>query len=115
MADTIAENQAQQETEKPYDASDPKAVNNARKKAGRKKADELEAVRVVMGTAQGRAWMFNLLESCMIFGNPFVPGQPDSTAFNLGQANVGKRLLSDIMVAAPEQYMAMCKEGNSKS
>lgn len=114
MSDSIAENQANQEAEQPYDASDPKQVNKARQKAGRRKATELDVVRTVMGTTQGRSWMYSVLEMCMIYGNPFVPGQPDSTAFNLGMANVGKKLMQDIMSAAPEEYLKMCNEGAFK-
>lgn len=113
MADPIAENQAEQEAEKSYDASDPSSVNKARQRAGRKKASELEVISTIMSTTQGRAWMYGILESCMIFGNPFVPGQADSTAFNLGMANIGKRILQDIMKAAPDQYLKMCKEGTA--
>lgn len=113
MVDHIAENEAQEGAEKPYDASDPKSVNTARRKAGRRKASELEVVRTIMSTVQGRAWMYAILESCMIYGNPFVPGQPDATGFNLGQANVGKRLLGDIMNSAPENYLKMCNEAKS--
>lgn len=111
MADPIAENEALEVSEKPYDASDPKAVNNARKKAGRKKASELEVVRTIMSTTQGRAWMYSLLESCFIFGNQFVAGMPDSTAYNCGMSNVGKRIMQDIMKSAPDLYLKMCKEG----
>jgi hypothetical protein len=50
----------------------------------------------------------------MIYGNPFVPGQADTTAFNLGMANVGKRIMGDILKAAPEQYLKMCKEGSTE-
>lgn len=115
MADPIAENQAEEENERPYDASDPQAVNLARKKSSRRTADRLEMVKAMMELPRGREWMYNLLDSCFIFGNPFVPGQPDSTAFNLGMANVGKRILQDINTAAPDQYMLMLKEAKGKT
>ena len=102
------------EQEEPYNANDPKMVNAARKKAARLHADKIEVIKALMGIPRSRKWMYDLLESCYIFGNPFVPGSPDSTAFNLGQANIGKRLLADIMEADPDKYVLMCKEANAR-
>lgn len=113
MADPIAQDQAENEAEKSYDASDPKAVNNARKRAGRKKASELEVVRVLMNTTQGRAWMFDILQMCHISSPTFVRGDPHATSFQEGERNIGNRLLHDINRAAPDMYAKMCSEGGT--
>lgn len=99
------------EPEIPYDASDPKRVNDTRKKASRLRQKRLDFVRQMMDSQEGRLWCYGLLESCVIFGNPLQPGQSDVTFFNIGQQNVGKRILVDITEAAPEMYMKMMAEG----
>ncbi len=102
------------EQDEPYDASDSKRVNTARKRAARIRQDRLNFVREMMGSKNGRLWVFDLLEACKIFGNPLQPGQSDVTFFNIGQQNIGKLLLQDINEAAPEMYMQMLTEGREE-
>ena len=97
--------------EKPYDASNPEQVNFARIKAGRKHTERLRVVRALMENKECRAWIYDLLAFCNVGSSPFVQGQPDATAFKLGQQNVGLMILSDINMAAPELYMQMITEG----
>lgn len=96
--------------ERPFDAGDAKQVNERNKKLGRKRKEKEYYIRTIMGTPQGRAWMLELLESCKIFGNPVVPGDPYFTYHNIGEQNVGKKLLQDINVAAPQEYVTMMQE-----
>lgn len=93
-----------------YDASNPAAINLARKKYSRKKANRLHVIKALMDLPQGRAWMYDLLEFCHIYHTPFVAGQPDSSAFRAGEQNVGQKILSDVVEANPDAYMQMCKE-----
>lgn len=99
--------------EKPYDAGDPEQVNQARKRAGRKKRDELDFMKHIMEMQQGRAWMYKLLEDCKCFGSPIVPGDPYFTYHNIGEQNIGKRLLIEINEAAPEEYVLMMREAKT--
>lgn len=100
--------------EAPYDASDPAAVNAARKRATRIRKKRLDFVKAMMSMQEGRLWINDLLESCYIFGNPLIPGQTDVTFFNIGQQNVAKKILADINEAAPEKYMLMLKEAKAE-
>ena len=102
---------ADEANERPFDASDPDQVNFARIKAGRKHTERLRVVRALMENKECRAWLYELLAFCNIGGSPFVQGQPDATAFKLGQQNVGLMILSDINSSAPELYMTMISEG----
>lgn len=111
MVDRIAEIQAEDAAEKPYDASDPAAVNTARKKAGRKKAQRLMVIEALMQHADGRRWLYGLLDRCHVFGNPLVQGDPYATHFMIGESNIGRIILADVVAAAPEQYVVMCREG----
>lgn len=95
------------------DTSDPKAVNAARKRSARIRAEQLEVVKALMAVPNGRAWVFELLSFCRIFEEPFIVGSADGTAFNLGRANVGRRFLADIQECAPKEYLTMLSEAKA--
>lgn len=94
----------------PYNADDANQVKEAKKQAEFDYALKLDVVRNIMKKPAGRRWVYSILERCHIYGNPFVPGQADSTAFNLGEANIGRALLADVQEAASELYLTMLKE-----
>lgn len=93
-----------------YNADDPKQVKTARKRVEQEEALKHDVIRNIMITPHGRKWIYGWLDQCFIYGNPFVPGQPDASAFNMGMANIGKVLLADVQVAAPDLYMQMIRE-----
>ena len=94
----------------PYDAGDPDAVNTARKKSGRRRAERLRVVEAIRKLPDGRSWMYGLLERCHIYHTSFVQGDAHATSFKEGERNVGLMLVADIMSACPEQYPVMCRE-----
>lgn len=96
--------------QQPYNASDKKQVNNARKKVARERRDELDYVKAIMSTKQGRKWMYDMIVACKVFHNPVVQGDPYATYHNIGGQNLGKKLIQDINDAAPEEYVAMMRE-----
>ena len=96
-----------------YDANDKEQVKKAKRKVEVDSALALDVVRNIMQSATGRAWIYNKLEQCHIYGNPFIPGQADTTAFNLGEANQGKILLAEVQAAAPDLYLTMLQEAKN--
>lgn len=114
MVDSVKTAQAEDELEQSYDTSDPKQVNDSRKKSARTRADRLEFVKAAMGTPQGRSWYYDILVFCKVFNSPYISGDPYSTTFNCGQQNIGLRVLDDIQTAAPEQYINMIRENKTK-
>lgn len=110
MADNIQKLEAEMEAERPFNAGDPIEVNKARKRASRKNSERLRVIQALMQHEDGRKWIYGLLERCHIYGNPIVPNDPYLTYANLGEANVGKFIMSDVVAAAPEEYLQMCKE-----
>ena len=93
-----------------YDTGDKESVNNARKKASRIRASRLRFVAAAMENKEGRAWFYDFLVFCDIYGNPFMEEETHKTAFKLGQQNVGKMVLGYIMDAAPDEYLTMLSE-----
>lgn len=98
------------EEAEPFDATDPAAINNAEREAKRQAKQDADALRSLMLSKAGRAFLYRRLERCHIYATTFAPGQPDVTAFNLGEENVGKQLMSEAMDASPDLYVTMIKE-----
>lgn len=109
MSNPVLEAQVEAETAEDYDTSDPQAVNKAKKKNARKRADRLKFVEAAMGLEEGRAWFYDLLNFCKVFQGPFN-SDPYQTAFLCGEQNIGLRVLADIQDAAPQHYLPMITE-----
>lgn len=98
-----------------FDAGDKRAVNNARKKAARERAEELEFVKAILTVPQGRKWMYAILERCHCYHQSFQPGMKfQDVAFNEGQRSIGNKLLADAMESDEEHYLLMVREGNKR-
>lgn len=110
---TIAQIEAEDMAEEPYNAAEPEQVNEARKKAGRRKSKRLEVIALLMQHQDGRAWIYELLEDCQMFGNPIVQGDTHATYANIGAANFGKKIWQDIEQAAPDECSLMLKEART--
>lgn len=89
------------------------ADNNARRNEARRQREDAEIVRRLMADKNGRAWMHRLLDQCQIRGAPFIPGQPDTTAFRLGKQSIGWFLM-DACEAFPDLYMMMLAEARQE-
>ncbi len=94
-----------------YNAGDERQVNLRRRQAGRKEKQKGDFLARVLSEKEGRAWLWSLLEFTGPMRSSFA-GDPYQTAFNEGQRNVGLKIMSDIMKAAPEQYAVMAEEAN---
>lgn len=96
--------------EAPFDASDPAAEANAKRDQARRERNDLDVLRGLMHSKNGRDFLYRFLDACHINNTPFAPGAPDVTAFHLGEENVGRKLLMVAMAASVDLYMKMIKE-----
>lgn len=110
MADGPAKEEAEINSQKTYDASDPVQVNEARKKSGRRKKSRLEVIQALMSIPAGRQWIYEKLSECHVYSPTFVVGDPYLSSFKEGERHVGLGILQDVMLASPEQFMKMCNE-----
>lgn len=115
MAYRPAELEAELLNQKPYDAADTKAVNEARKAAARKAKKLAEVTKAIMSTPQGRMWMYELIVACNPLGNPIVANDTHLTFAMIGQQNIGKKILQDIDAAAAEEYVVMMREARERT
>jgi len=97
-----------------YDASNERHIAIQRRVA--KALDEAHdnVIYSIMGVADGRAYIYDLLVYCHVFGQPF---SPDSylTAFGCGQLDVGQVILRRIHALCPDEYVQMMREANVRS
>ena len=94
-----------------YDASDRKSIRKAEKASRLADRARQEVIINLMSTTFGRAWLWDLLSSCHVFGQTFSP-DPLMTAFGEGRRSVGLALLADVMLTCPDQYITAAREAN---
>jgi len=97
-----------------YDASDPRAENNQRSDQARKAREDAETLRAILSHKARRAWFYRQLVRCHIYDTPFVPGQDNTTFFQMGQENIGKQMMMEAINSCPELYMTMLKEAREE-
>lgn len=101
--------EAEENLEKSYNANNPEEVHAARVAAGRKKKAERETLTELMKYPNGRELLYNSIY-VFLYGNPVVPGDPNSTYYNLGQEQRARDLFKEIVAVAPEDFVKMMEE-----
>lgn len=94
--------------ERPYDASDPEQVNQRNRDAKRRAYRHREVLHRIMGTTDGRAWLWDLLEFCHMNETSFA-ADARFHAFREGERNVGLFVNGQMQRFAAE-YLQMLKE-----
>lgn len=89
-------------------ASDEKQVKEAKRKEKDVRAQELEDIKFVLSSPQGRRFYWRYLSKCGMFTTSFTGNS--GTYFKEGERNVGLRLYADMMAASPDSYLLMIKE-----
>lgn len=98
-----------------FDATDVAAEDNVKRDQARIAREDADVLRGIMLSKPGRAWLLRRLDECHINNSPFAAGQPDVTAFHLGEEAVGKRLLLSAMSASVDLYMKAIKENQEEA
>lgn len=109
MGDPVQELEAEENIEQSFDASDPKAVNEARKKQGRSKKKERDILVALMSHKDGRTLMYNSVK-CILEGNPVTAGDINATYYNLGQEHRARELFREIVRLTPPEFALMVEE-----
>lgn len=94
-------------------ASDPNQVKSAKTKEESKRDQELNDMAHVLGSVQGRRFLWRLLSVCHVFKTSFTGNS--TTFFNEGKRDIGLRILGDINEASPDGYLEMMKESKKES
>ena len=78
------------------------------KQAERIEAKRQDAFRSLMATADGRRWVWWLLERCGVFRSSFTGDA--TTYFHEGTRNVGLMVIADINALCPQHFATMMTE-----
>src|SRR5258707_14543634 len=97
-----------------FDGSDRKQVRAREKELKIAEDNAWAYTGRLMSDAPGRKGMHDLLVRCHIWQTPFAAGQPDTTAFRLGEQNLGLQTFADVIAAAPSEYVLMMQEATTK-
>jgi hypothetical protein len=94
-------------------AADRKSIRRLEKAAKLADAQRRQVITSLMSTSFGREWMWDVLSRCHCFSTTFN-GDALASAFAEGQRAIGLSLLSDIMIACPDQYIQAQRESNDR-
>ena len=101
--------------EKPYvkNAADTKQVKAAKEKEESRQERELNDVRHVLNSKEGRRFLWRYLGECGMFRTSFTGNS--ETFFKEGERNIGLKIMSDITAASDEAYFLMMKENGGQN
>lgn len=75
---------------------------------------DIDDIKFVMGSEQGRRVVWSLLERGKVF-SPCFSGDSHLTAFNEGQRNLALALFQRVMAHCPDQYLKMAAEAGDNN
>jgi hypothetical protein len=93
-------------------AADEEQVSTARRKERFDRKSELADVRSILGTAEGRRFVWRYLGLCRVFESSWSPSA--AIHFNEGQRDIGLRLLDDVTEANDESLIQMMREAKER-
>lgn len=97
-----------EETQAVKNAADSEQVKKAGKKDKQKLSRETLDLRTVLGTAQGRRFIYNVIADSG-YHHKFT-GATESLQFEIGRRDVGMRIVEQIIQMDPALWILMQKE-----
>lgn len=91
--------------DKPYNASDPQEIEEQQEKLDLQREKELNDLRFVLKTAQGRRVFKRILDKGGIFRNSFTGNS--KTFFLEGRRDLAQFLLAEGLEAAPQEMLSV--------
>ena len=89
-------------------AADHEQVKKGSKNESSRRQQEVDDIRVVLSTRQGRRFVWRHMTNAGIFQSCFTGNS--ATFFNEGKRDVGLKLLAEVQEAGEELYLRMMKE-----
>lgn len=94
-----------------HGVSDAHQARNAAARAKLRRDQELDDVRALMDTPEGRRFMWRLLDRAGIYRTTFTGNS--ASFFNEGMRNLGLIFVADVHEVCPEQYTRMLAEARA--
>lgn len=89
-------------------AADESQVKESQKKQNLNSENEDANLKFILGTDQGRAFLWKLLGDCGVFKSSFTGSS--ETFFLEGRRDIGLKLLASITRVDPDSYLKMIKQ-----
>ena len=89
-------------------AADENQIKEARQKERFGREKELDDLKFILATEQGRRFVWRYLEITGVYKTSFTGSS--ETYFLEGQRNIGLKLMADINDSDPEAYVKMIKQ-----
>lgn len=93
-------------------AADKKQVDSAAKKEQSKRDQEVNDLKFILETVQGRRVFWRFLEHCRVFGSVWEPSA--KIHFNSGKQDVGHFIMAEITDADEKYLFEMMKENKKE-
>lgn len=94
-------------------AADPKQVKNAGRKERDRRGRELADLRQVLTTIEGRRTLWRIMAWTNYLENP-THARGDMTHQNIGRADAGRFILSEIMESNDDAFFLMMQEARAR-
>jgi len=89
-------------------AADEDQVRDQSQKQKFRREREVNDIRSMLGTTEGRRFLWRLMEKCGVYRESFTGSS--ETFFLEGKRSIGLFVIAEIMDAEPEAYLLMIKE-----
>lgn len=94
-------------------AADPKQVRQAARRQQKDRDLEIDDIRTVMNTVQGRRFLWRLMGHCKTFESVFST-DAGALAYNSGRQDVGHFLIAEVNDAVPAGFLLMMQESQAR-
>lgn len=95
------------------DTGDEKQVSKAKSQVKFDRETQLNAMRLFLSTHDGRAYLWELIGKCSVFG-AVKAFHDNDTNFNLGKREMGLLIIAEINEADPEAFGLMQTEAMAR-
>lgn len=92
---------------------DPEKLAEAERKARDQRDVELNCIREILTTYQGRQFLWNILSRCHVYKTS-MSGRKHDVIFQEGERNIGLWLLNEVFTAMPNAYTLIRSEAMAR-
>ena len=93
-------------------AADVDQIKKGAKNDKTKRQIEVDDMRVILSTRQGRRFIWRHMSNAGIFQSCFTGNS--ATFFNEGRRDIGLKILAEVQEASPDSYLLMMKEARNE-
>jgi hypothetical protein len=101
-------------SDEPGPTADPEKIEKKKRSRKQQDLDFTNWMTVTLGSYEGRAVVWSLIEESKLFHTSFAGEQPMGMAFREGRKHMGQFLFTWVLQSAPDAYKLMEKENKAR-